>query len=301
MAATSHRDGAGSATTGHMIDIDFRKNGRNLSYFWANFAISPDFQTDTGFVRRVDQRRSFGNLEYQWWPQHWIINWGPRAEYGRTYDYHGVLHDENRQVSVEAQFANNIRVDGGISRDLERFAGVDFRKTRYFVGGGISASRRYQINVNANGGDEIFFDEYAPFLGRETGVRVDFTLRPIPSVQARLSVDRSRFVDTANATEIFNVNVFRAQITYQATRPLGFRSISQYDTEERTLDLNLLATYRVNAGTVFYVGYDDHHRQANHIRGGPDGDGIERPLFSSSRLQRTNRAVFVKLQYLFRY
>jgi hypothetical protein len=301
VAATSHQDGA-EAATGHLLDVDFRKNGRNLSYFWANFAVSPDFQTDTGFVRRVDQRRSFGNVEYRWWPQHWIINWGPQVEYGRTYDYQGVLHDENRQARVEAQFANNIRVDGGVSRDLERFAGVDFTKTRYFVGGGISASRYYQINVGFNNGDEIFYDEAAPFLGRESGLRVNATLRPIPSVQTRVSLDTSRFVDSAaGGAEIFDVNVWRAQVSYQATTRLAFRTIGQYDTDRRTLDVNLLATYRVNAGTVFYAGYDDHHRQADHIRGDPDGDGIDQPLFASSRLRRTNRAVFVKLQYLFRY
>jgi hypothetical protein len=302
VAATSYRAVDGESTTGHLIDVDVRKNGRNLSYFWANFAISPDFQTDTGFVRRTDQRRSFGSVEYQWWPQHWIINWGPRVEYGRTYDYAGILHDANRRAGVDIQFANNIEVDGGISRDLERFGGTDFRKTRYFARASINASRRYHIDLNVNGGDEIYFDEAAPFLGQESGVALDLTLRPIASLQARLSLDTRRFVDTANEdTEIFKVNVWRAQITSQATNRLAIRSITQYDTFDRTLDVNLLATYRVNAGTVFYVGYDDHHRQANRIHGNPNGDDLTEPLFSSSRLRRTNRAIFLKLQYLFRY
>jgi hypothetical protein len=302
IAGTSHRSLDGEAVTGHLVDVDFRKDGRNLSYFWANFAISPDFRTDAGFVRRTDQRRSFGNIEYQWWPQHWIINWGPRFEYGRTYDYDGVLQDENVEVNGDVQFAGNVEIDGGISRDLERFGGVDFRKTRFFFGGEISRSRRYEINVNVNGGDEIFFDAAAPFLGRESGLGVNVTLRPVPSLQARLSLDTSRFVDAANGNrELFNVNVFRSQITYQATTRLAFRNITQYDTFDETLDLNLLATYRVNAGTVFYIGYDDHYQQGDHIDADPDRDGVDRPLFAASTLRRTNRAVFAKLRYLFRY
>jgi hypothetical protein len=57
----------------------------------------------------------------------------------------------------------------------------------------------------------------------------------------------------------------------------------------------------VNAGTVFYLGYDDHYRQADLIRGDRDGDGIADQLFQSDELRRTNRALFVKLQYLLRY
>ena len=52
------------------------------------------------------------------------------------------------------------------------------------------------------------------------------------------------------------------------------------------------ASYRVNAGTVFFVGYDDHYRQGNQI---------DERLFPTSAMLRTNRAVFTKLQYLFRY
>jgi hypothetical protein len=302
VAGTANRAPDGAVNTGHLIDVDFRKNGRNLSYFWANFALSPDFETEAGFVRRTDQRSSFGNIEYQWWPEHWIINWGPRFEYGRTYDYDGVLQDENVEVSGDVQFARNIEIDGGVSRNMERFGGIDFEKTRYFFGGDINTSRRYEIGVNVNGGDEIFYDEEAPFLGREAGLGLNLTLRPVSSLQARFSLDTSRFVDTAGGDrEMFDIKVLRAQITYQATRELAFRNISQWDTYDKTFDLNLLATYRVNAGTVFYAGYDDHHRQGDHIQGDPDRDGIDQPLFSTTRLRRTNRAVFVKLQYLFRY
>ena len=45
-------------------------------------------------------------------------------------------------------------------------------------------------------------------------------------------------------------------------------------------------------GTVFFVGYDDHYRQGNQI---------DERLFPTDAMLRTNRALFTKLQYLFRY
>ena len=66
----------------------------------------------------------------------------------------------------------------------------------------------------------------------------------------------------------------------------------EYDTFAKTLGGNILASYRVNAGTVFFVGYDAHYQE---------GFRIDERLFPTSGMLRTNRAVFTKLQYLFRY
>ena len=54
----------------------------------------------------------------------------------------------------------------------------------------------------------------------------------------------------------------------------------------------MLITYRVNAGTVFFVGYDDTYQQ---------GGRLDEQLFPTGGYQRTNRAFFTKLSYLFRY
>lgn len=79
------------------------------------------------------------------------------------------------------------------------------------------------------------------------------------------------------------------------------RNITEYNTFNKDLDFNILFTYRVNAGTVFYFGYDDHYRQADQLEGDLDGDGFDDRLFFTTDLRRTNRAIFTKLRYLFRY
>lgn len=301
-AGTSQKDlDETESAGGHLYDIDFRKTGRNLSYFIATFGISPDFRTDAGFIRRRDQRRTFGNASYQWWPQNLVINWGPQFDYGRTYDYDGQLQDENARLRLDTRFSRNINANTSVSRDLERYGGIDFWKTRYSVGGGVNTSRSYQVGFGFDTGDQIFFDEVAPYLGRESGFNVNVTLRPVPSLQSRLSFDRSRFVDGLRGdTEVFDARVFRAQTTYQFTSRLNLRNITQYDTFDETLDFNLLGTYRVNAGTVFYLGYDDHYQELDDLENDRDGDGIpDNPM--ASRRRQTNRAVFLKLQYLFRY
>ena len=96
------------------------------------------------------------------------------------------------------------------------------------------------------------------------------------------------------------MKIFRAQSTFQFTDRLQIRNITEYNTFDETFDLNVLFIYRVNAGTVLYMGYDDHYRQANLIQGDLDGNGIAEQLCFTGNLRRKNRAIFVTLHYLLR-
>ena len=66
----------------------------------------------------------------------------------------------------------------------------------------------------------------------------------------------------------------------------------EHNTLSMTVGNNLLLTYRINAGTVAFLGYDDRFQR---------GTRINDMLFLTTALQRTNRAVFAKVSYLFRY
>ena len=299
---TQHRDLDGLETSGHYLEAVLRKQGRNLTYRLISYALSPEFKTDVGFVRRTNQRRTFGNVSYRWWPESWLISWGPAVGYGRDYAFDGVLQDENADAGLNFNFAKNVSVNGRVSRDMERYSGIDFFKTRYRVFARVNASRQFGMGVNFNRGDEIFYDPANPFLGHETGISSFISLRPISRLQSDVNINTNRFSDARDGgATVFNVKIFRALTTYQFTERFLFRNITEYNTFDKTLGLNLLFTYRVNAGTVFYVGYDDHHQQADMIERDRDGDGIPDQLFHTHDRKRTNRAVFLKFQYLFRY
>ena len=300
---TERRDREGIDTTGHMLNLVLRKSGRNLGYYVSGLALSPDFKTDVGFVRRVDQRRVQGRTSYTWWPQHWLISWGPSINYGRNWNFDGILEDENSQLGLNLNFARNIRFNIDMDRDMERFGDVNFEKTRSRIGGNINTNQNIGFGGGFNWGDEIYFDRDNPFLGRESGLYASINLRPVPAFRSRLNVNTSRFIDLrTGGTKGFDVKIFRSESTYQFTDRLLLRNISEYNTFDKTLGLNLLATYRVNAGTVFFLGYDDHYQQADRFFGDDvNGDGVADPFYTPDAFKQTNRAFFLKFQYLFRY
>ena len=298
---------AGGESDGYALDFGFRKRGRNLSYSIDSFALSPNFQTDVGFVRRTDQRETEARLDYLWWPQTWVISWGPEFRYGRNYNFDGVLEDEDMRAGFSANFAKNIRYSFDLDQEMERYYGVDFDKRRYRMFGNVSTSRVFSFGTGFDWGDEIYFDSANPFMGRESGFRTFLNFRPVPRFATNVNITTSRFTDPLRLFvdglnrgerredgEIFSVNILRALNTYQVTDRLALRNITEFNTWDRTFGLNLLATYRVNSGTAFYIGYDDHYQQ--HERFYDDQVNI-----TDRGYLQTNRAVFTKIQYLFRY
>ncbi len=294
--------GSGEETSGYLLNASLQKTGRNLSYAFGWYNLSPDFATDVGFVERTDQRWALGNVSYLWWPETWLVNWGPRATYSRGYNFDGILEDEDASAGIEFAFAKNITFSADADRILERFGGIDFFKTRFSSFTTVSTSRRIAFGMGFNRGDQIFFDADNPFLGFDTGWIWFINARPIPRLQSNINITTNRFIDPRNDDAlVFNVKIVRALTTYQFTDRFLLRNISEFNSFDGALGLNLLFTYRVNAGTVFYVGYDDRYQQAERIDRGLHARELDNRFFQSSALRRTNRAVFLKLQYLFRY
>ena len=237
-------------------------------------------------------------MSYRWYPESWVLSWGPRAGYGRNYDYAGVLQDEERNIGVNGQFARNINLGGNYSSEMERYAGINFWKTRYGFNVNINTSRRMGIGLFVNGGDGIRYEEDDPLLGKETRININFNVRPFTRLSSTLQVNMSHLKRFGSGESLVDAKIFRSVTNFQFTDRWALRmilerntEIVERDTDENTFAANVLATYRVNAGTAFFIGYDDRYAQGDTIAGGH---------FQTTARERTNRAIFTKLQYLFR-
>ena len=288
-------DTAVDSTSGSMFDGGYRSSGRNLSYNVSAYSIDPDFDTDVGFIRRRDLRRASSSIGYRWWPESWLINWGPEFQYSRNWNFEDVLQDEEARLRFRASFSRNISLFGDVRKEMERFSGINFDKSRYNVGGNVNTSRVFSFGGSYNWGDQVRFSG-APFLGSGASGRMFMSIRPHSRLQSQINITTSRLVDPFDQSEVFDVKIVRATTTYQFTDRLLLRNILDHNTFSRTLGANLLLTYRVNSGTVFFVGYDDRYQQGDLIF-----DDNDDPVFFTTDFARTNRAFFTKISYLFRY
>ena len=300
---TDHRDLEQIDREGQMFNLSWRFTDRHWTSFISLYTLSPDFRTDIGFVRRVDQKQGFSSLGYTFRPESWVVSWGPSVRYNWNHDFNNVLQDLDKRVAFDATFARNISVNSQFQDEMERFGGINFQKQAGRIGGQVSTSRRVSVGGYYEYGDLVRYVEN-PYLGRGSTGSFFAALRPLSRFQSEINLRTSDFIDPRTGDDlVFDVKILRALSTYQFTDRFLLRNISEYNTFDKTVDLNLLFTYRLNAGTAFYIGYDDHYRQADQIYGDDmDGDGIDDQLFPmATGDQQTNRAVFTKFQYLFRF
>ncbi len=289
--ASDSRDEEGGASSGPYFNFSFRHSGRNLNYNLFHHSVHPDFRADTGFVRRRNIRQTTLNGSYRWWPEHWLVNWGPAIYLWQHYDFSGTMMDQGNSPGANFTFAKNISLSTIFVRHMERYAGIKFLKTSYLVSATVNTSRRISFNTSLYWGDQVRYGD-DPFLGRGRRATLRAFVRPFSRLQSDMSVTMSRLVDPKTSQEVFDVKIYRTLTTYQFTKRFLLRNIMEYDTFDREFDANLLFSYRVNSGTVFYAGYDDHYAQ---------GDRINEVLFYTRQLRQTNRAFFAKLSYLFRF
>ena len=299
---TDHRDLDGVHRQGQMFDLNYRLNSRHWSGWVSAYTLSPDFRHDIGFVRRTDMQQVFSRIGYTFWPESWVQNWGPSINYSRNHSFDSILQDEDFRVGFNATFARNISVNVDVRDEMERYLGTDFHKRAVSIGGQVNTSRRLSVGGYYRRGDEVKYQEN-PYLGKGGSGSFYASVRPVSRFQSEINLSVSDFIDLRNGAEsIFDVKILRTLSTYQFTDRLLLRNITEYNTFDRKIALNWLFTYRVDAGTAFYVGYDDHYQQADRLYGDLNGDGFEEQLFPNLMLmQRTNRAIFTKIQYLFRY
>ena len=193
----------------------------------------------------------------------------------------------NKYISSEETFI--ISTSG--RDDNTAYRNINFFKTRFSLRNSINTDRRVSLFYGLDWGDQIRFIDN-PFLGRFFEYNIGATLRPTSRLNTQINIDTSRFQNTSTNQLEFDVKIFRKLTTYQFTDRFLVRNIFEHNSDSGAVGVNVLLTYRVNAGTVFYVGYDDRLKEMTNFND-------ER--FLITELQRQRRAFFTKFQYLFRY
>ena len=227
-----------------------------------------------------------------WW-RNWLVSGVADRYRAATTSRHP---EDSVHAGVNLAFADNITFNTDVDRAMER-AGHQFFKTRYRFFGVVSKLRQFSFGLGGNGGDQIFFDEEHPYLGRDSGWNTFINLRLISQMESRISIDSNRFVDVhSNDALVFDVNIFRTVTTYQFTDRFLLRNsaVQQLRSELRP---HFCSPYRVNP----------HGLLRRLRRPLPAGRPLMRDLDGTARRRSTSRPrsgaqsrAVPKLQYLFR-
>ena len=239
------------------LNFNMSHNSRHLTFSADWTSIHPEFAASIGFLRRKDIHSLNSRLSYNFLPQtDLIISITPSLEYRRIYDFDQTLTDEEYQFSM---FLNGWRqTHGGVSfsSSFERYNGVNFRKREYQANLGSEPLSWLSGNINFSFGDGIYYEDN-PYLGYKTSYGLRITLKPLSNLRLFYNIQNDEFYKKKGGEKVYEINIISQRITYQLSRPLSLRLITDYNDYDKKFYGSLLLSYVHRPGTVFYIGIDD--------------------------------------------
>jgi len=318
-SSTLNTDGTYSAGPGYKLDAE--RTGRQLNVQALYLDYAPGFDTETGFVNRVDIRQQNINASYYWRPEgKTLISYGPTIQEFNIWDHSGTMLENF--------------VFPGMRVDLTRATWVNFHPFAYdnvYLRpkdySGLSEVTRYPQPFWGIEGSTSWFKQfdftwfyvsgggvnYNPAAGRvpEIGHEDQANLTLTFHVSGRLRIDNAYLLEhirerDSHLTAVTN-HIARTKWNYQFTRELSARVILQYTallsnplisalSPTKQFNADFLITYLVHPGTAVYVGYNSDLQNIDR-RLIPTPTGL---LTSPDQFINDGRLVFVKVSYLFR-
>lgn len=304
-------------------------DGQRATFFSEYQDISPEFRTETGFVRRTDIRRTNSYYHFYWHPAKSKIMQQHGVEMGfeRIWDQQnqGVEYNVNFDYVFGFQhnwlFAPIIGIQSDTLRPQD-FPGLPFNRkfTQDFGGivfrGQPLSALNWSFKWIRSGAVNLVVPEgQLPNEGDESTINFTVGVRPIPQLQ----IDNTYIMDQVKHNplnhSVYNNHIIRSKWNYQINRELSVRVIAQYNgllanpnfsslTTTKQMNFDFLITYLLHPGTAMYFGYNSDLANIDpglclKVAGvcDPNGNGL---LRNQNLFINDGRQFFVKLSYLFR-
>jgi len=263
------------------FNLSRRSRHLTLSADWTS--IHPEFEASAGFFRRKDIQSFNTRISYAFLPQNEIIvDIRPSLEYRRIYDFDSTLTDEELEFRVFVSGWRQSHIWANFSTGLERYKGIDFHKKSFRASFGSDPFSWLSGNISFSFGEAIRYED-DPYLGYKTSLGFRLTLKPLTNFRLFYNFRNNTFYKEKGGERDYKINIISQRISYQISRTLSLRLITDYNDDSKELYNSILLSYELRPGTVFYLGVDDNQEK--------DESGIFRG---------TGRYYFLKFSYWWR-
>ncbi|OGD09034.1 MAG: hypothetical protein A2Y86_00705 [Candidatus Aminicenantes bacterium RBG_13_62_12] len=262
--------------------LNLSRASRHLNFNLDWTSIDPEFEAAAGFFRRKDVHSLNSRVSYSFLPQNdLLISFSPSFQYRRVHDFIGTLTDEEYSVGLFLNGWRRTTLWLNFQSGLERYEGRDFRGSELRGSVNSEPLSWLEANLSFELGDGIYYSD-DPYLGWKSEFGLRFTFRPLASLRLSLNLEDNTFYKKRGGEKEYEVSIYSLRTSYQLSKPLSVRLITDYNSYYDRLYLSFLVSYEYRPGTVVYFGLDRDR--------GLDDDGI---------MQRSSY-LFVKFSYWWR-
>jgi hypothetical protein len=224
------------------------------------------FRMDTAFINRVGVTRGWQYQALSFYPSHPRFTWIKRIN---PFFWFNMANDRV-QGGSEAFFlpalrfnftrAGYLRLDYGHGH--ETFGGREFEIGRLMVDGNVQILRWLNIGGGATKGPAIFYDEAAPFQGRQRTANFRVGFQPNSRFNNNTSYNFVTFDNRTTNEHVYTVHIVNMRNTYQFSPRFFVRAVAQFDSSRERVLTDFLASYELSPGTVIHAGYGSLYGRA---------------------------------------
>jgi len=287
LGSTGHDAGFdGEQYYGTGMHLALQRRGRNYTFFIVQNNFSPTYQTYNGMYPSVNSRRTSINNSYTFYPNKKIIKKVSVNTGGNlNYNYDGMFKELVIQPGASLSMIGQTNINFAyLLVNRERFREVFFKGVqRAFFNISSAPVRGLSVSLNGQAG-RFIYRTLTPVVGKGYTLSSSVSIEPTSRLKSSFTCSLARLNDLETDEEFYNGFILRNSTTFQFSRKLFLRNITQYNSFSNTFSIYPLISYKFNAFTMFCAGMTKDMLEYE------EEDYIFKP---------TENQFFVKLQYLF--
>jgi len=293
-SATRDADVSGQRGMGATVTYNYSTRAMSASASVEHY--SRTFAMDTAFLNRVGLTSGWAYVDHSFYPVAkrvaWIRRVTPFAFTQGGADRIADGHDRLLVSGVRMNFTRLgfLRVDH--TWGTEPWVGQQFSRGATRAWGNVQLYRWLKLEGRVDRGRAVFYDPVTPYGGLQRRFNGGVTVQPSGRLSQSVSVDRVSFDRAEPRTHVYTVTIVNTKTTYQFTREFLLRAIVQYDSSRARILTDLLASYELRPGSVFFLGYGSLTERRTFDRG--------EWTLGNGPFAQSQRGFFAKVSYLFR-
>ena len=248
--------------------------------------ISPNYRADVGFVRQTGFKQLNLWHSRQYRSNNFFRLMSPRIILRERSDYEG--NQISDMMEIGARFETSINLRGNIERKIfkkEQFKDYVFNEdqVRDSLWLGYSPSEAWGINLNADYGDRIAYNEDIPVIGDQSNYTLFLALRPTDNLSIFLNKRKIQLKDKLSGEDFYNGSVDRITTNYSFSNDLSFKVNIESNDFSDDYYLETLFKWSPDPYTIFYAG------SSQFLNDGEPGGSLQ--LYTSQ--------IYLKFQYFY--
>jgi len=203
-------------------------------------------------------------------------------------------HERIELTGLRFNFTRQGFLDIDYAHGYEAWAGQRFRSGHPFGSfGNVQLFRWLNVGGNFHYGFGPYYDPINPYLGKAITWDLNATWQPNRHFSESFDYNIEHFDRASTGVRVFDVRIVNSKSTYQFNKQFLIRLLEQFDSSNHRLLTDLLASYELLPGTVFYAGYGSNFEE----RAFQNGELVP----NSGRYLTVSRGLFFKASYLHRF